>query len=142
MKPSEFEDHVLPKIEDFLRGMPCVWLLGNNTDNAWEMLVEMWPDNEPGLGLWDEIQDLIRDWIVQILEQQPLDDLREYWEGRTRAGEHFSWDRAKAEKTGEEVYYPPLEQLCQDIAEVLLYDVLRRAEREGLWRQDEPGEEE
>ncbi len=137
MTKSEFEARVLPLIEEFLRTMPALWPIEDNCENAWDNLVEICPDHEPGMGIWDQIQAIIRDWITTPLEAQPQDDLRQYWEDRTTEGKAFDKERAEAEENGAEAFYPPDEKLCADIARVLISDVLLRAEHEGDRRLEE-----
>lgn len=135
MSPTQFEARLLPQIEEFLRGMPSVWFTENQADNAWDMLVEMWPGNEPGLGLWDHIQDLILVWMVCVLREQPLDQLREYWETSTSPERGLDRCGDRTARTGDEPASPDLDTLCADIAQSLFGDLLDRAEEEGLRRR-------
>jgi len=131
MNSPEFEARVLPLIEEDLKKMPCLWWTERDADNAWDMLVGMWPDNEPGLGLWDQIEDLIQAWISGLLETQPLDDLRQYWEENADHDEGYYENRQEVEELGAAPWFPPLEVLCDEIARKLWSHVLSRVECEG-----------
>lgn len=143
MTRNEFEKHVVPSIVAHLREMPSIWFTENDAPDAWEMLVAIWPNGEPGLGFWDEIQSVLRGWIAIHLEKAIPEGLsraavREYWEGATRNGSDFDDARFQAEEDGsEEPAYPPNEEICRDIAVVLLGEVLREAESEGIRRECE-----
>jgi len=140
MTKSEFEARALPRIEEFLRTMPCFWQGEENCENAWDNLIEIYPDHEPGMGMWDRIQDLIRDWIAGCLEKQPVEDLREYWDERTDHDDYYYENREEVEKHGVAPSYPPLEKVCADIARELLGEILNRAESEGDRRREEKEE--
>jgi hypothetical protein len=137
MSKSEFEDRVLPLVEEFLRTMPAFWQGEEKCENAWENLVEMWPDDEPGMGIGERIRNLIRDWIAACLEEQPVEDLKEYWDEWVDHDDDYYDNREEVEEHGGTPYYPPLEEMCFDIARELLSDVLLRAEREGDRRREE-----
>jgi len=143
MTSDEFEERAVPPIVAHLQEMPSLWFTANDAPNAWEMLVAIWPGEEPGLGFWEEIQSVLLGWIAICLERSIPGDLsrpaaREYWEVATWNGSDFDDARFEAEEDGAEApAYPSDEQICQDIAEVLIGEVLRQAEAEGLRRESE-----
>jgi hypothetical protein len=47
----DFESSVTEMIVEELREMPSLWQGDEGSDNAWEMLVHLWPDDEPGMGV-------------------------------------------------------------------------------------------
>lgn len=134
---AEFEERSLALIEDFLRAMPSFWQTEAPSSNAWDNLVEIWPHHEPGMGVWDQIQELIRDWSACSLRSQPIEDLQDYWDEWVDHDDFYYDNREEAEEHGVAPYYPPLEEMCNDIALELLGDVLNRAENQGDSRREE-----
>ncbi len=137
MTSREFKARVLPLIEEELKRMPCMWQTENNANNAWDMLIEMWPDDEPGMGLWDRIRDVILAWICGVLEEQPNDDIKEYWEENADHDDFYYDNREQVDEHGAAAWFPPHREMCEDITEEFWDDVLTRAEHEGDRRREE-----
>lgn len=137
MTSKEFKNHVLPLIEADLKTMPCLWQTESDAQNTWDILVDMWPEDEPGIGIWVHIQDLVVGWIARLLEKQPLNDIREYWEENADHDDFFYENRAEVEEIGSAPWFPPVEEMCGDIARDLWDDVLSRVEHEGDRRREE-----
>lgn len=137
MTSNEFKNRVLPLIEEHLKTMPCLWQTESNARNTWDMLVDMWPEDEPGMGIWDHIQDLVVGWIALLLEKQPLEDIRDYWDENADHNDFYYENRDVVEETGCAPWFPPLEEMCGDIARDLWGDVLSRVEDEGDRRRGE-----
>lgn len=99
------------------------------------MLVHLWPDDEPGMGVWDEIRSVVTDWAENVVARQPREKVQEYWEEETEQGQEFRWKREEAD-SGEEIIDPGMELMSADVANRLLQEVLNLAERESLDRED------
>ena len=131
----DFESSVTEMIVEELREMPSLWQGDEGSDNAWEMLVHLWPDDEPGMGVWDEIRSVVVDWAESVVARQPRETVQEYWEEETEQGQEFRWKREEAESQ-DDASNPEMELMSADVANRLLQEVLNLAERESLDRED------
>lgn len=131
----DFASSVTELIVEKLREMPSLWHDEEGADNAWEMLVHLCLDDEPGMGVSDEIRSVVVDWAEDMVTKQPRQRVQEYWEEETDQGQEFRWKREEAE-SGEEIIDPGMELMSADVANRLIQEVLNLAERESLNRKE------
>jgi|GEM_PF-3458869 len=131
----DFESTVTTLIVEKLREMPSLWQGEEEADNAWDMLVQLWSNNEPGMGVWDEIRSVVVDWAEDVVTKQPREMVQQYWEEETDQGREFFWKRKEAESL-EDIVTPVMELMSADVASRLLQEVLNFAEQEGMDREE------
>lgn len=141
MSEISFLDRVQAQVLETLKKMPALWFTEENAQNAWEMLVQLSTDDEPGMGIGYEIQSVLIGWIEGVVEKQPIDEVREYWIAETYPGSRFSCSDDYLNDPDAAVNGLAMVEISRDVAQEILGSVLSQAEDESR-RREEAAEEE